>query len=220
MLARGSRRRCPAFTLRRPVTTLKPLSCHSCQTGERRTVPSRRYVARTATSGSSSKSPRSSGLSPLRIRCSAVGEAFLNATCEDEVCLVAVVPRMFAVELRRPLPHRRLPDHLAVRELIARQIEFHAAGKAVPHVRLDPLAVAEDAGGQKLAPEDVLDDERGHIALAARRVLGRPAVVLVRRVATPARSDCVFDLSARVPPRSLVDAGPASSQPRLRRESS
>src|SRR5204862_4077460 len=39
---------------------------HSFQTGERRTVPSRRYVARTATSGSSSRSPRSSGFSPLR----------------------------------------------------------------------------------------------------------------------------------------------------------
>src|SRR5438309_1587191 len=68
MLARESRRRCPAFTSRGSVTTLKPLSRHSCQTGERRTVPSRRYVARTARCGSSSRSPRSSGVSPLRTR--------------------------------------------------------------------------------------------------------------------------------------------------------
>jgi hypothetical protein len=36
----------PAFTSRVSVTTLKLLSRHSCQTGERRAVPSRRYVAR------------------------------------------------------------------------------------------------------------------------------------------------------------------------------
>src|SRR5689334_10549972 len=67
MLARGSRRRCPAFTSREPVTTLNPPSRHSCQTGERRTVPSSRYVASTATIGSSRRSPRSSGVSGFRM---------------------------------------------------------------------------------------------------------------------------------------------------------
>src|SRR5436190_23001724 len=138
----------------------KPLSCHSCQTGERRTVPSRRYVARMATSGSSSRSPRSSGVSPLRTRCSVAAEVFPNAVREHEVGLVAVVARMLALEFRRPFAHRRLADHLAVRELVARQIELDAAGQAVPHVRLHPLAVAEDAGRQKLTAEDVLCDER------------------------------------------------------------
>src|SRR5678816_86166 len=66
MPARGSRRKCPAFTSLDRVTTLKPLSRHSCHTGERRTVPSRRYVARTARSGSSSRSAKSSAVSPLR----------------------------------------------------------------------------------------------------------------------------------------------------------
>src|SRR5437763_16926583 len=134
----------------------KPLSCHSCQTGERRTVPSRRYVARMATSGSSSRSPRSSGVSPLRTRCSFVpAKVFPNAVREHEVGLVAVVARMLALEFRRPFAHRRLADHLAVRELVARQIELDAAGQAVPHVGLHPLAVAEDAGRQELAAEDV-----------------------------------------------------------------
>jgi hypothetical protein len=60
MLARESRRRCPTFTSRDPVTMLKSLSRHSCQTGERRTCRrartsrSRRGVAALAGLGSRS----------------------------------------------------------------------------------------------------------------------------------------------------------------------
>src|SRR6266851_1662797 len=60
MLARGSRRRCAALTSRLPVTTWKPPSRHSCQTGDSSTVPSRRYVAKTASKPSPVRSPRSS----------------------------------------------------------------------------------------------------------------------------------------------------------------
>src|ERR1700757_897929 len=61
MLARGSRLKCFSLTSFAPTTTSKPPSCQRCQTGERRTPPSFRYVARTATSGCSSRSARSSG---------------------------------------------------------------------------------------------------------------------------------------------------------------
>src|SRR5438477_511288 len=51
MLVRGSRRRCATFTSTPVVTTSKPPSRHSCHTGESRTSPFRRRVARTARSG-------------------------------------------------------------------------------------------------------------------------------------------------------------------------
>jgi len=52
------------------------------------------------------------------------------------------------VELNRPLPDGRLSNHLAVLELISRQIDFHAAWKPVPHVRFFALAVPEDVSRQ------------------------------------------------------------------------
>jgi len=67
MLARGSRRSGAAFTLRLLVTTWKPPSRHSCQTGDKSTVPSRRYVAKTASRRSPAKSPRSSMARSLRM---------------------------------------------------------------------------------------------------------------------------------------------------------
>src|ERR687887_170888 len=66
MLARASRRRCRAFTSSLRVTTLKPPSRHSCQTGESRTPPSRRDVASTATSGCRSRSPSSARVRAFR----------------------------------------------------------------------------------------------------------------------------------------------------------
>src|SRR3954453_21596784 len=68
MLARASR--CMCFTLPSllRVATVKPPSRHSCQTGESITLPSRRWVASTASSGSSTRSPRSSMARFLRTR--------------------------------------------------------------------------------------------------------------------------------------------------------
>ena len=65
--ARGSRRRCRAFTSSSPTQTLNPPSRHSCQTGERSTDPSSRRVASTATNGSSRKPSRSSMLRFVRM---------------------------------------------------------------------------------------------------------------------------------------------------------
>src|SRR5215813_9746258 len=67
MLARGSRCNCFAFTSPPLVTTWKLPSRHSCQTGDSSTVPSRRYVARTASKGNSARSPISSTVRFLRM---------------------------------------------------------------------------------------------------------------------------------------------------------
>ena len=66
MVARGSRRRCRAFAFSASTETLNPPSCHSCHTGESRTVPSGRRVASTATSGSSRKSFKSATVMSVR----------------------------------------------------------------------------------------------------------------------------------------------------------
>src|SRR5215472_7865825 len=68
MLALGSRRRCAALTFWLPVTTWKAPSRHSCHTGDSSTVPSRRYVASTASNRRSTRSPRSSMVRFLRMQ--------------------------------------------------------------------------------------------------------------------------------------------------------
>src|SRR5207248_8536387 len=60
MLARASRRRWRALIPSPFVAPWNPPDRHSCQTGESSVPPSRRYVARTARSGCSSRSPSSS----------------------------------------------------------------------------------------------------------------------------------------------------------------
>jgi hypothetical protein len=109
-----------------------------------------------------------------------------------------VVPGVLRVEPRRPFPDRGLSDHLAVLELIARQIEFHPARKPVPHVPFHSLAVSEHVRRQDLSAEDVVHDQRSHVALAARGIPGRPTVVLFGSVEAPAGSDGGFDLGERV----------------------
>jgi len=125
-------------------------------------------------------------------------KAFLNPACQNEVGLVAVVPRVLRLEPRRPLPDGRLSDHLAVSELIARQIDFHAPRKPIPHVRFRSLAVAEDVRRQDFSAKDVVQDQRRNVALPARGIARRPSIVLFRRIEAPAGSDGAFDLSERV----------------------
>ena len=125
-------------------------------------------------------------------------KAFLNPACQNEVGLVAVVPGVLRLEPRRPLPDGRLSDHLAVSELIPRQINFHASRKPIPHVRFRSLAVAEDVRRQDFSAKDVVQDQRRNVALPARGIARRPSIVLFRRIETPAGSDGAFDLSERV----------------------
>ena len=125
-------------------------------------------------------------------------KAFLNPACQNEVGLVAMVPGVLRLEPRRPLPDGRLSDHLAVSELIPRQINFHASRKPIPHVRFRSLAVAEDVRRQDFSAIDVVQDQRRNVALPARGIARRPSIVLFRRIETPAGSDGAFDLSERV----------------------
>src|ERR687888_2042281 len=115
MFARGSRRRWPTFTSSPRVTTSKPPSRHWCQTGERSTRPSRRYVASTATSGCSSRSPSSSGRRSLRI-----GGKLL--------ALAAAVPQRVQAVVderdERPLPPR--VEEVRVRGVLTAGGERHA----------------------------------------------------------------------------------------------
>jgi hypothetical protein len=135
---------------------------------------------------------------------------FLNPACQNEVGLVAVVPGVLRLEPRRPLPNGRLSDHLAVSELIPRQIDFHASRKPIPHVRFRSLAVAEDVRRQDFSAKDVVQDQRRNVALAARGIARRPSIVLFRRIETPAGPDGAFDLGERVH-RTRV---PTSGRPR------
>src|SRR5690242_18521816 len=153
MLARGSRRRCFSLTSFGPTTTSKPSSCQRCQTGERRTPPSLRYVARTATSGCSSSSPRSAGPS-LRIgRVYAdvdgdLGDVFERVRhCESPQLLQALV-----LDLADPLARHveRAPDLVERPRLLAAQ--------PVAELQHPPLPVrerAEDVAQQLLAQRRV-----------------------------------------------------------------
>ena len=134
-------------------------------------------------------------------------KAFLNPACQNEVGLVAVVPGVLRLEPRRPLPDGRLSDHLAVSELIPRQINFHASRKPIPHVRFRSLAVAEDVRRQDFSAKDVVQDQRRNVALPARGIARRPSIVLFRRIETPAVSDGAFDLSERVHRTRVPTAG-------------
>jgi len=77
---------------------------------------------------------------------------------------------VFRVEPRRPLPEGGLSDDLAVLELISCQINFDAARKADSR--------------QNFSAKKVVQHERCNVALAARRIVGRPAIVLFRRIKT------------------------------------
>jgi len=150
-------------------------------------------------------------------------KAFLNPACQNEVGLVAVVPRVLRLEPRRPLPDGRLSDHLAVSELIPRQINFHASRKPIPHVRFRSLAVAEDVRRQDFSAKDVVQDQRRNVALPARGIARRPSIVLFRRIEAPAGSDGAFDLSERVHRTRVPTSGdiperwPHASHPSPRR---
>jgi hypothetical protein len=64
-------------------------------------------------------------------------------------------------------------------------------------VCLDPVAVEEDIRREDLAAQQVVDDERRDVALAAARVLGRPLVIRVRSVKAPSVPDRLFQFGER-----------------------
>jgi hypothetical protein len=56
-------------------------------------------------------------------------------------------------------------------ELLASEIDLDPRGESVPHVRHDPVAVEEHIGRYEVTADEVMEDERGHIALSASRII-------------------------------------------------
>ena len=110
----------------------------------------------------------------------------------------------------RALADRGFTKHLPVLELLASQVDLDPRRKSVPHVRHDPVAIEEHIGRQELTADEVVDDERGHVAMSARRIVRRPAVVWIDGVRPPALSDRVFKLNERV---HRADDSPSSPVP-------
>ena len=59
---------------------------------------------------------------------------------------------------------------------------------------LDPLTGEIDIRAEDVAAEQVLNDERGDVALATTRILGCPPVILVGRVETPSAAYRTFEI--------------------------
>lgn len=104
---------------------------------------------------------------------------------------------MRRIHLGRPRPRNRLADHLAAPKLIASEVDFDPGWEPVPHVRLDAFPVEKDVGSEELATEQVVDDERGDVALPAAWILRRPVVLGVRGVEAPRFADRLLELPQR-----------------------
>src|SRR5919197_294575 len=169
MLARASRRRCRAFTSSLRVTTLKPPSRHSCQTGESRTPPSRRYVASTATSGCRSRSPSSAGVRSFRTQCLGAEVRLLD---------VLVLLQLLRVVCERDLA--RLEDVAAVRDVERHQgvLLDEQDRRALRDDLADPLDEDRREPHRRLIEQQQLrarhqrPADRHHLLLAARERSG------------------------------------------------
>src|SRR5665811_2502816 len=95
------------------------------------------------------------------------------------------------LDLRRP------PDDLACRddfmgpELLSGEVDLGAVGEAVPPVEVHALAVDVHLAKHQIAAQQVIDDEGGDAALAARGVLPAPFGEVFGRacVRTPSVTD-------------------------------
>lgn len=87
---------------------------------------------------------------------------------------------------------------LAVAELLSGQVDFDPRRQTVPHVRHDPPAVEQHVRRHELAPDQIIDDERSHVALTTPRVTGGPSTVRLDGIGAPALPDCLFELGERV----------------------
>jgi hypothetical protein len=124
-----------------------------------------------------------------------------DAIGEHKVRPIAVVSGMRRIGQdrgRRTPADRGLAKYLPVVELLASQVDFDPGHESVPHVRHDPLAVEEHIGRHELTANEVVDDQRCHVALSASRILRRPAIVWIDGVRPPALSDRLFKLNERV----------------------
>lgn len=95
---------------------------------------------------------------------------------------------------RRALGDRRLADDLAPPELVAGQVDVDSRYESVPHVPLDALSVEIHVCPEYLAADQIVDDQRGDVALTATRVLGRPSIIFIGRVQTPGFTNCLLKL--------------------------
>jgi hypothetical protein len=64
-------------------------------------------------------------------------------------------------------------------------------------MRFDSLAVEEDVRREQLAAEQIVDDKRRDVALAAARIIRRPVVLLVGGVQAPGVADRLLKLRER-----------------------
>ena len=93
---------------------------------------------------------------------------------------------------RSALGNRRLADDLAPPELVAGQVDVDSRYESVPHVSLEALSVEIHVRPEYLAADQIVNDQRGEVALTATRVLGRPSIIFIGRVQTPGFANCLF----------------------------
>lgn len=93
---------------------------------------------------------------------------------------------------RSALGNRGLADDLAAPELVAGQVDVDSRYESVPHVPIDALSVEIYVRPEHLAADQIVNDQRGDVALTATRVLGRPSIIFIGRVQTPGFANCLF----------------------------
>src|SRR4051794_13577193 len=93
---------------------------------------------------------------------------------------------------RRALRDPGLTDNLASLELIAGQVDVDSRCEPVPHVPLDALSVEVHVRPEYVPADQVVNDQRGDVALTAARILGRPSIILIGGVHTPGFANCLF----------------------------
>ena len=95
---------------------------------------------------------------------------------------------------RSAVDNRRLADDLPAPELVAGQVNVDSRYESVPHVPLDALSVEIHVRPEYLAANQIVNDERGDVALTTTRVLGRPPIIFLGRVQTPGFADCLLEV--------------------------
>lgn len=99
---------------------------------------------------------------------------------------------------RRAGSDQRLAERLSIRELVTGEVDLDPGRKAVPSMRHDAFATEVHVGRYELAAEEIVDNQRRDVAVAARRIVRRPTVVWIDSVRSPASSDRFFELNERI----------------------
>lgn len=81
---------------------------------------------------------------------------------------------------RRTLDDTSSRDRLSTPELLARQVEFHTAGQAVPPVEAMLGPVEVHLTDHEIAAENIVDDQGCEVAVPPGRVAGIPVGLVVR----------------------------------------